>query len=71
MLRKDFPLKEGMTRFTSVIRIVGVLVISLVIVKIAQPAMAGSLHVHLLQAVHSTPPLYHPSSATVVEVPIT
>ena len=46
------------------------LVISLVIVKMAQPATVVSLLVHLLQVVRSTRRPYHPSSAIVVEVQI-
>ena len=46
------------------------LAISLVIVKMAQLATVVSLLVHLLQVVRLTRRLYHPSSATVVEVQI-
>jgi hypothetical protein len=70
MLRKDFLSTEDITRFTGTFRIVDALVISLVTVKMAQLAMVVSFLVHLLQAVHSTPRLYHPSSAIVAEVPI-
>ena len=70
MLRKDILSTVDIIQFTSSLRIVDALVISLVIAKMAQPAMVVSLLVHLLQAVHSTRRLYHPSSAIVVEVPI-
>lgn len=70
MLCKDFLSMVDITQFTSSFRIVDALVISLVIVKMAQPAIVVSLLVHLLQAVHSTHPLYHPSGAIVVEAPI-
>ena len=70
MLRKNFLSMVDFTQFISSSRIVDALVISLVIVKMAQLAMVVSLLVHLLQAVHSTRRLCHPSSAILVEVPI-
>ena len=70
MLRKDLLSTVDIIQFTNYFRIVDALVISLVIVKMAQPAMVVSLLVHLPQAVHSTHRLYHPSSAIVVGVPI-
>ena len=70
MLRKDSLSTEDITQFTRAFRLVDTLVILLAIVKMAELAMVVSLLVHLLQVVHSTLRLYHPSSAIVVEVPI-
>lgn len=65
MLRKDFCSTGDITQFTSTFRIADALVISLAIAKMVQQV---SLLVHLRQAVHSIPRLYHPSRAIVVEV---
>ena len=69
-VRISFPFNGRHYGIYKFFRIVDALAISLVIVKMGQLATVVSLLVHLLQVVRLTRRLYHPSSATVVEVQI-